>query len=82
MTEAQGRARLKDEKLMKNYCAQVAKTIGTTLPGLSKNKHIVQSGEYLGKIAEKYGVSVEAIKKANGLKSSNIAAGQVLKIPS
>lgn len=43
--------------------------------------HTIKSGENLGKIAKKYGVSVDAIKKANGMKNDNIRAGKTLKIP-
>ncbi len=43
--------------------------------------HKIQSGENLGRIAKKYGVTVDAIKKANGLKSDAIRAGAELKIP-
>ena len=40
----------------------------------------VQSGDYLGRIATKYRVSVTQIKKWNGLKSNNIRVGQRLII--
>ncbi len=43
--------------------------------------HTIKSGENLGRIAQKYGVTVDAIKKANGLKSDAIRAGSQLKIP-
>lgn len=44
--------------------------------------HKVRRGETLSTIAAKYrGVTVSKIKKANGLKSSRIVAGQRLKIP-
>ncbi|MDE5840290.1 MAG: LysM peptidoglycan-binding domain-containing protein, partial [Muribaculaceae bacterium] len=43
--------------------------------------HKIQSGENLGRIARKYGVTVDAIKKANGMKSDAIRAGAELKIP-
>lgn len=43
--------------------------------------HQIKSGENLGRIAKKYGVTVDAIKKANGLKSDAIRAGATLKIP-
>ena len=43
--------------------------------------HTIKSGENLGRIAKKYGVTVEAIKKANGMKSDAIRAGAELKIP-
>ena len=42
--------------------------------------HRVQSGEYLGKIATKYRVSVAQIKKWNNLKSNDIRIGQRLII--
>ncbi|WP_200766547.1 LysM peptidoglycan-binding domain-containing protein [Vibrio nigripulchritudo] len=45
-------------------------------------KHKVKRGEYLGKIASKYGVSTSAIKKVNNLKSDTLSVGQVLIIPS
>ena len=40
----------------------------------------VKSGDYLGKIASKYRVSVAQIKKWNGLTSTNIRVGQRLRI--
>ncbi len=43
--------------------------------------HTIKSGENLGRIAKKYGVTVDAIKKANGMKSDAIRAGGQLKIP-
>lgn len=43
--------------------------------------HTIKSGENLGRIAKKYGVTVDAIKKANGMKSDAIRAGKELKIP-
>ena len=43
--------------------------------------HTIKSGENLGRIAKKYGVTVDAIKKANGMKSDAIRAGAQLKIP-
>jgi membrane-bound lytic murein transglycosylase D len=42
--------------------------------------HKVKNGEYLGKIASKYHVSVAKIKKWNNLKNDNIRAGQNLVI--
>ncbi|MDE6741780.1 MAG: LysM peptidoglycan-binding domain-containing protein [Muribaculaceae bacterium] len=43
--------------------------------------HTIKSGENLGRIARKYGVTVEDIKKANGMKNDAIRAGAELKIP-
>lgn len=52
-------------------------------PQAPKTKnHKVRSGETLGAIASKYGVTVSAIQAANGMgKKTNIRAGQNLKIP-
>ncbi|MEZ8826937.1 LysM peptidoglycan-binding domain-containing protein [Vibrio amylolyticus] len=44
-------------------------------------KHKVQRGEFLGKIASKYGVTVSSIRQANKLRSDELAIGQVLIIP-
>lgn len=44
--------------------------------------HTIKSKENLNALAEKYGTSVEAIKKLNNLRSSNLRVGQVLKIAS
>jgi membrane-bound lytic murein transglycosylase D len=45
------------------------------------SRHTVRSGETLGTIAKKYGVSVSALRRANGLRSSNVRAGQRLRVP-
>ncbi len=43
--------------------------------------HKIKSGEAISIIADKYNVSISAIKKANGLRSNTIRAGKSLKIP-
>jgi hypothetical protein len=43
--------------------------------------HRVKGGETLYSLAKKYGTTVEALKKANGLKSNKINEGSVLKLP-
>ena len=53
---------------------------GSSKSGKTKT-HKVRSGESLGVIAEKYGTTASAIRKANGIKGDNIKAGQTLKIP-
>ncbi len=40
----------------------------------------VRSGDFLGKIAERYGVGVSQIKSWNGLRSNNLRIGQRLTI--
>lgn len=44
--------------------------------------HKIRNGETLSTIARKYGVSVTALKQANGMKNDNLRAGKTLKIPS
>lgn len=42
--------------------------------------HTVKPGDYLGRIATQYDVSVDSIKRQNGLRSSVLKVGQKLKI--
>ncbi len=46
----------------------------------SRIRYRVKSGDYLGKIARRYGVRVSQIKRWNGLRSNNIRIGQRLTI--
>ena len=50
------------------------------LPTTKMTTHIVRKGEYIGKIAAKYGVSASSIRIWNGLKSDKLAVGQKLKV--
>ena len=43
-------------------------------------RHVVQRGEVLGLIAERYGVSVSSIRRWNGLRGNTIRVGQRLTI--
>ena len=43
-------------------------------------RYKVRSGDYLGRIAERYGVGVSQIKQWNGLRSNNLRIGQRLTI--
>lgn len=45
-----------------------------------KIRYRVRSGDYLGKIARRYGVYVSQIRKWNGLRSNNLKIGQRLTI--
>ncbi len=53
---------------------------GSRPSGQQRIAYKVKSGDYLGRIASRYGVSVNQIKKWNNLKSANIRAGQTLYI--
>lgn len=46
----------------------------------AKVRYRVKSGDYLGKIARKYGVRVSQIKKWNGLRTNNLKIGQRLTV--
>jgi len=46
----------------------------------NKITYKVRSGDYLGKVARKYGVRVSDLKKWNGLRSNNLRVGQRLTI--
>lgn len=43
--------------------------------------HTVVSGDTLAKISRKYGVTIEAIKQANSMKSDTVVLGSKLRIP-
>ncbi|MCF7566759.1 LysM peptidoglycan-binding domain-containing protein [Sabulilitoribacter arenilitoris] len=45
-----------------------------------KIRYRVKSGDYLGKIARKYGVRVSQLKQWNGLRSNNLKIGQRLTV--
>ena len=67
------------------YVGQKLRIPGVSAPvatGTTSGRvYIVQSGDYLSKIAAKYSVTVDAIVKANNLKSTVIHVGQKLTIP-
>lgn len=50
-------------------------------PGVSSNTYVVKKGDSLYSIANKLGVSVEALKASNGISGNLINVGQVLTIP-
>lgn len=55
--------------------------VTVSLKDLPVRKHKVKRGEFLGKIASKYGVSVSSLRTANKLRSDELAIGQILIIP-
>lgn len=61
-----------------------AKTIKTQIPASTKKaeKHVVKRGETLSVIANKHGITVSALLKANGLtNASHIQTGKTLSLP-
>jgi len=49
-----------------------------TTPADTRPKHTVQSGDNLGKIAQKYGTTVTKLQELNGIRGTSIMPGQVL----
>ncbi|MEZ9374614.1 N-acetylmuramoyl-L-alanine amidase [Vibrio cyclitrophicus] len=76
-------ADIKRENHLKSETLRVGQKLRITVEvkDIPLRKHKVARGDYLGKIASKYGVSVDAIRKANNLRSDSLAVGQVLIIP-
>lgn len=83
---------IKDANGLSNDNIQAGQTL--TIPGASGTvtstkkesapqpvTHTVAKGETLGKIADKYGVGLTALKNANGLRNNNIQVGQKLTVP-
>lgn len=66
------------------YAKQQLDSVEKPLPQLvtssDRIRYRVKSGDYLGKIAERYGVGVSQIKNWNGLRSNNLRVGQRLSI--
>jgi membrane-bound lytic murein transglycosylase D len=59
---------------------RASSTASTTQAG--SRTHLVKRGETLSGLARRYGVSVQALQKANGLSSArDLKAGQKIKIP-
>lgn len=76
-----------------NAAAQPAAGSAAAKPGAAKaparassykgatKEYKVKNGDFLGKIAAEYGVTVKCLKEMNGLKNNNIRVGQKLKVP-
>jgi membrane-bound lytic murein transglycosylase D len=73
-----------NEEAIYSHVNEQLKRKESPLPQLVKAndriRYKVRSGDYLGKIAEKYGVGISQIKRWNGLRSNNLRIGQRLTI--
>ena len=47
----------------------------------ASRRHKVRSGDTLWSLARRYGTSVDGLRRANGMRSSRLRAGQVLTVP-
>ena len=72
---------------LEDYAEAVVKAVADYIgipysaPGVSANTYVVKPGDSLYAIASKLGVSVEALKNANGISGNLINVGQTLVIP-
>jgi len=55
--------------------------MGLSQEGFSKETYKVKRGDTLGKIADQLGVSVQDLKRANGLKKTALKPNQILSLP-
>ncbi len=55
--------------------------VARTAPAAGGKTHTVVKGDTLDRISRKYGVSAEAIKTANGMKSDTVMLGTKVRIP-
>lgn len=62
----------------KNKKGKKAQAAETSKP----TSHKLKNGESLSSLSKKYGVSIDEIKKANGMKNDNLRAGDNITIPS
>ncbi len=56
------------------------KTLPELVSSSSRIRYRVRSGDFLGKIASKYGVKISQLKRWNGLKTNSLKVGQRLTI--
>lgn len=55
-------------------------TVEVTTPKTAEVYHKIKNGDTLGGIAAKYGVSVNQLRRLNGIKGNNIRAGKTIRV--
>lgn len=55
-------------------------TVEVTTPKTAEVYHRIKNGDTLGGIAAKYGVSVNQLRRLNGIKGNNIRAGKTIRV--
>ena len=65
----------------KDYVNAVVRAIKKTFENKDVVTYVVQNGDTLWSIANKFGVTVETLRRANGIYSDMLRVGQIIKIP-
>lgn len=66
--------------LVKEELSKMEQPLPKVVSSENQTRYTVRSGDFLGKLAEKFGVRVSEIKRWNGLRSNNLKIGQRLTI--
>ena len=72
---------LSSDKLTINQQLFIPKSDNSSVKNTGEINYVVQKGDNLCTIANKYDTTIDDIKKLNNLKSNTLQIGQVLKIP-
>ena len=72
---------LSSDKLIINQQLFIPKSDNSSVKNTGEINYVVQKGDNLWTIANKYDTTIDDIKKLNNLKSNTLQIGQVLKIP-
>ena len=78
---AASKSRKSDDDAPPKKSSTASSSKSKTTSSKSGTRYVVKSSDTVEKIARRFGVSVKALKAANGLKSDLIRDGQTLKIP-
>lgn len=72
---------IKEANNLKTDTLQIGQVLNIPTPSSGEINYIVQKGDNLYTIANKYDVTIDDIKKLNNLSTTNLQIGQILKIP-
>jgi len=71
----------RNKQLLAGTTLRIYRTSTTQAPSAKSKVYIVQAGDTLFSIAQRFGVSVEELRARNGLEGDRIQVGQRLQIP-
>ena len=72
---------IKEANNLKTDTLQIGQVLNIPTPSSGEINYIVQKGDNLYTIANKYDVTIDDIKKLNNLSTTTLQIGQILKIP-